>query len=65
MKQLLIKNEWVTPPKENLKEWLMECIGVELDFDLLIPKRYIHRYELVQACRISPRHKPENIRITL
>lgn len=65
MKQLLINDEWITPPSEDLDNWLRECIAVELNFNTLMVQRYISRYQLVRAMRKSPRHKAEIIRIIL
>lgn len=64
MKQVLINGNWeIIPASANIEEWLNEIISVELDMELLIPQRYIHRFERVQAVRESPKHKAKSIRI--
>lgn len=63
MKQVLISGIWeAVPPNANV-EWLNEIISVELDMELLIPRRYIHRFEMIQAVRESRRHKAKPVKI--
>lgn len=58
MRQVLINNSWESPPSgDNIESWLTEVVAVELNMVLLIPKRYIPRFELIIAIRESPRHK--------
>lgn len=62
MKQVLISGIWEAVP-QNTEEWLNEIISVELDMELLIPRRYIHRFEMIQAMRESRRHKVKPVKI--
>lgn len=64
MKQVLINDSWVSPPRDaNIEEWLNEIIYVELNMELLIPKRYIRRFEMIRAIRESSRHKAKPVKI--
>lgn len=64
MRQVLINNSWESPPPDiNIEKWLNEVIAVELNIELLTPKRYIPRFELIRAIRESPRHKAIPVKI--
>lgn len=61
MTQVMINGIWETPPAD-IHGWLNEKVAVELD-DLLCIKRYIHRFEQIQAVRKSTRSKPVSVKI--
>lgn len=64
MKQVLINGIWeAVPPNVNVEEWLNEIISVDVDMELLIPRRYIYRFEMIQAVRESRRHKAKPVEI--
>ena len=64
MRQVLINGSWESPPSGiNTESWITEVIAIELDIELLIPKRYIQRFELISAIRESPRHKAIPVKV--
>lgn len=64
MKQVMINGHWESPPPHiDLADWLNEIIAVELDMELLIPKRYILRFELIRAVRESSKHKAKSMKV--
>lgn len=64
MKQVLINGIWeAVPPNANVEEWLNEIISVDVDMELLIPRRYVPRFERIQAVRESRRHKAKPVKI--